>query len=67
MSKAVVIEESTAREYLNYGTVVLILLAIFNGLYLIEFFYAKIILNIFEFINKKQQQLKKKTVAVPSP
>ena len=53
MSKAVVIEESTAREFLNYGNIVLILLAVFNGLYLIEFIYAKIFFNIFTFIKSK--------------
>ena len=51
--KAVVIEESTAKEYLDYGTVVIIILAVFNVLYLIEFIYTKIILSIFEFLQKK--------------
>jgi len=56
MNKTGVIEESTAREYLSYGNVVLILLAIINGLYLIEFFYTKIILRIFEFVKSKQKK-----------
>jgi len=47
------IEESTANEYLDYGTVAIITLAVFNGLYLIEFIYTKIILSIFEFLKKK--------------
>ena len=47
------IEESTANEYLDYGTIVIIILVIFNGLYLIEFIYTKIILSIFEFFQTK--------------
>ena len=47
------IEESTANEYLDYGTAAIIILAGFNGLYLFEFIYTKVILIIFEFLQKK--------------
>jgi len=50
INNAVLIERSTAREYLYYGNLVLILLVIFNGLYLIEFIYTKIILKIMKFL-----------------
>lgn len=47
LSKAVAIEESTAKEFIDYGYFALILLAIFNALYLIEFISIKIIGTIF--------------------
>jgi len=43
LKNAAIIPRSTATEYLAYGTSILFLLAIFNIVYLLEFFWIQII------------------------